>query len=113
MHIRQVRRVDQCFSVCYFIRCLVLVVEMPHERLVLLVLVLLVARKKAERQPCDTSSPTTNGKFSKADVSDLISTENQAQIKMCLAMLGREPLDTGIAQLLWRDLVKVRGKKMK
>lgn len=84
---------------------------MPHGRLVLFILILLVARKKTERQSCDTSSLTTNGKLSIADVSDLISTENQAQIKMCLAILGREPLDTGIAQLLWKDLVKVRGKK--
>lgn len=77
----------------------------------LLVLVLSVVFGKATKQSCDESLLDKNGKFSKADVSDLISADNQAQIKMCLSVLGKDQLDAGIAELLWKDLVKVRRKR--
>lgn len=84
---------------------------MSHEQLLLFILCLLVVRRNAARQSCDTSLLNTKGKFSKADVSDLISINNREQIKMCLTILGKEPLETETAELLWRDLVKVRKKE--
>jgi len=61
------------------------------------------------KQPCDDESLIKkNGKLSREDIDDLISIDNQSQIKMCLVVLGKDPLETEIAELLWRDLVKVR-----
>lgn len=56
----------------------------------------------------DESLKKKNRKLSKEDIDDLISIDNQSQIKMCLVVLGKDPLETEIAELLWRDLVKVR-----
>jgi len=83
---------------------------MFFRRLLLLVLFALAVRKNRAKQSCNESLLNKNGKFSKADISDLISTENQAQIKTCLTLLGKDPLETRIAELLWRNLVKVRKK---
>ncbi|KAL5243533.1 hypothetical protein ACI65C_010943 [Semiaphis heraclei] len=55
----------------------------------------------------DESLKKKNRKLSKEDIDDLISIDNQSQIKMCLVVLGKDPLETEIAELLWRDLVKV------
>ncbi|XP_025207387.1 otoancorin-like [Melanaphis sacchari] len=74
----------------------------------LLVFFLSVIHKDAAKQSCDGESlMKNNDKLSKEDVDNLISIDNQSQIKMCLVVLGKEPLETGIAELLWRDLVKV------
>ncbi|XP_060834630.1 uncharacterized protein LOC132917762 [Rhopalosiphum padi] len=74
----------------------------------LLVSFLSVVHKDVAKQPCDGESLIkNNGKLSKEDIVDLISIDNQSQIKMCLVVLGKDPLETGIAELLWRDLVKV------
>lgn len=83
---------------------------MTLETLLLCIVFLSVVHKYAAKQSCDESILTKNGKFSKADLTDLITIENQAQIKMCLTVLGNNPLEIGIAELLWRDLVKVRPK---
>jgi len=56
----------------------------------------------------DESLKKKNRKLSKEDIDNLISIDNQSQIKMCLVVLGKDPLETEIAELLWRDLVKVR-----
>jgi len=82
---------------------------MPLKWVYLLISFLSVVHKDVAKQPCDSESfITKNGKLSKEDVDDLISIDNQSQIKMCLIVLGKDPLETGIAELLWRDLVKVR-----
>lgn len=83
------------------------VVKMTIERLHLLILVVPIVIGNGARQSCDESLLNKNGKLSKADVSDLISGDNQAQIKMCLSVLGKDPLDREISELLWKDLVKV------
>lgn len=61
-------------------------------------------------QTCDEllTGKGGDGKLSGADVGDLISADNRAWIKTCLAALGKDPLDTRVAEQLWRDLVKVR-----
>lgn len=74
------------------------------------VLFALAMRENRAKQSCNESLLNKNGKFSKADIKDLISIENQAQIKMCLTVLGKNQLEARIAELLWRDLVKVRKK---
>jgi len=75
----------------------------------LLISFLSVVHKDVAKQPCDGESLIkNNGKLSKEDIVDLISIDNQSQIKMCLVVLGKDPLETGIAELLWRDLVKVK-----
>lgn len=61
----------------------------------------------AARPSCDESLLSKKGKFSRADISDLISVDNQAQIKTCLVVLGKDQLGMEIAELLWSDLVKV------
>lgn len=68
-----------------------------------------VVHRDVAKQPCDDESLIKkNGKLSREDIEDLISIDNQSQIKMCLIVLGKDPLETEIAELLWRDLVKVR-----
>lgn len=68
-----------------------------------------VVHTDGAKQSCDDESLIKkNGKLSKEDIDDLISIDNQSQIKMCLILLGKDPLETGVAELLWRDLVKVR-----
>lgn len=68
-----------------------------------------VVHKDVAKQPCDDESLIKkNGKLSREDIDDLISIDNQSQIKMCLIVLGKDPLETEIAELLWKDLVKVR-----
>jgi len=75
----------------------------------LLISCLSVVHTDVAKQSCgDESLLKKNGKLSKEDIYDLISIDNQSQIKMCLILLGKDPLETGIAELLWRDLVKVR-----
>lgn len=77
----------------------------------LLISFLSVVHKDLAKLRCDGDSLIKkNGKLSKEDIDDLISIDNQSQIKMCLVVLGKNPLETGIAELLWRDLVKVRHK---
>ncbi|CAI6343290.1 unnamed protein product [Macrosiphum euphorbiae] len=67
-----------------------------------------VVHRDVAKQPCDDESLIKkNGKLSREDIEDLISIDNQSQIKMCLIVLGKDPLETEIAELLWRDLVKV------
>lgn len=73
-----------------------------------LVLCLMAVHGHAAEQSCDGSLLRKNGRFSRSDISGLITTDNKSQIKMCLVVLGNSPLDAGIAELLWRDLVKVR-----
>ncbi|KAE9526234.1 hypothetical protein AGLY_013865 [Aphis glycines] len=74
----------------------------------LLISFLSVLHKDLAKLRCDGDSLIKkNGKLSKEDIDDLISIDNQSQIKMCLVVLGKNPLETGIAELLWRDLVKV------
>lgn len=63
---------------------------------------------EAARLSCDESLLGKKGKFSRADLSDLISVDNQSQIKTCLIVLGKDQLEVEIAELLWNDLVKVR-----
>jgi len=75
--------------------------------LLLFVLSAKTVSENMAKPSCDKSVLNKNGKFSKADISNLISVENQAQIKMCLTVLGKDPLEARIANLLWRDLVKV------
>lgn len=79
----------------------------------LLISFLSVVHKDLAKLSCDGDSLIKkNGKLSKEDIDDLISIDNQSQIKMCLVVLGKNPLETGIAELLWRDLVKVRHKRI-
>lgn len=82
--------------------------KMFLERLFPLVLCLSIVHESAAEQSCDESLLVKNGKFSRSDVSGLITIDNKSQMKMCLAVLGNSPLDARIAELLWRDLVKVR-----
>jgi len=78
----------------------------------LLIIFVSVVHKDLAKLRCDGDSlMKKNGKLSKEDIDDLISIDNQPQIKMCLVVLGKNPLETGIAELLWRDLVKVRHKR--
>lgn len=75
----------------------------------LLVSFWLVAHEDLAKELCDGESLLkNNGKLSKEDIDDLISIDNQSQIKMCLVVLGKDPLEMGIAEQLWKDLVKVR-----
>lgn len=77
--------------------------------LLLLYLLVSIQRYVATLQSCtDESMLSKNGKFSKLDVDELISAENHEQIKMCLTVLGKDPLEIEIAELLWKNLVKVR-----
>ncbi|XP_025425491.1 otoancorin-like [Sipha flava] len=64
-------------------------------------------KNAAERLSCDESLLAKKGKFSRADISDLISVVNESQIKKCLVVLGKNQLEQEIAELLWNDLVKV------
>lgn len=73
----------------------------------MLILFLLEVHKNTARQSCDESLSSKNGKFSKQDITDLISNENQLEIKTCLVLLGKNPLNPEIAGILWKDLVKV------
>jgi hypothetical protein len=66
-----------------------------------------VHKNAAERLSCDESLLAKKGKFSRADISDLISVVNESQIKKCLVVLGKNQLEQEIAELLWNDLVKV------
>lgn len=82
---------------------------MIRERLLLFVSFCLLVSENTARPSCgDESMLTKNGKFSKADISDMLSTDNQEQIKMCLTVFGKDPLEAGTAELLWKYLVKVR-----
>lgn len=80
---------------------------MPFERLLLVFLFALVKKINAARQSCDESLLVKNGKFSKQDIADLITNDNRLEIKTCLTILGKDPLDAEIAGILWKDLVKV------
>lgn len=94
---------------CFFvILYLPLSNKMILERCFLLVLCLLKMHENATEQSCGGSWLSKNGKFSRADVSGLITVDNKSEIKMCLIVLGNSQLQAGIAELLWRDLVKVR-----
>lgn len=85
------------------------IIEMIHERLHLFVSLFLLVSENTAKPSCgDESMLTKNGKFSKTDINDMLSTDNQAQIKMCLTIFGKDPLEAGTAELLWKYLVKVR-----
>lgn len=85
------------------------IIEMIRERLHLFVLLFLLVSEITAKPSCgDESMITKNGKFSKTDINDMLSTDNQVQIKMCLTVFGKDPLESGIAELLWKYLVKVR-----
>lgn len=62
----------------------------------------------AERLSCDESLLVKKGKFSRTDISNLISVDNLSQIKKCLVVLGKNQLEVEIAELLWNELVKVK-----
>lgn len=80
---------------------------MSRMRLLLLISLISALYENMIAQSCGDYLPRKNGKFTKADVNGVISADSLSQIKMCLTELGKEPLEPGIAEQLWKDLVKV------
>lgn len=81
---------------------------MTLKQLLILILFIFLVYGNVEKQSCDDYLLSKNRKISRSDINDLISVENQAHLKNCLTILGKDQLEPGIAELLWKALVKVR-----
>lgn len=83
---------------------------MTLKQLPILLLFTLFEYGNLEKRSCDEYLQSGNRKISRSHINDLISIDNQDQIKICLTILGKDQLESGIAELLWKALVKVRDK---
>lgn len=76
--------------------------------IIILILFILVVYENAAKQSCDDFLQNKNFNISKTAINDLISIDNKVKIKTCLTVFGKERLEPGIAEVLWKALVKVR-----